>query len=130
MSHIVKGKATVAFTDKSLLVNALNGLGNILENAKLCRVGAGYTREKYGIVLVDFSKEDHRIGFNQEGRIWQQYQEDYGSYGQWTKRMAQLIQDRYLGFHYARELEAQGMKVSMNQMANGAIEIEAREMVW
>ena len=44
--------------------------------------------------------------------------------------MAQLIQDRYLGFHYARELEAQGMKVSMNQMANGAIEIEAREMVW
>lgn len=130
MSHIVKGSASVNYTDKNLLVSALTGLGTLMQNAALYRVGAGYTREKYGLVLVDSQQETHRIGYQEENGIWQQYQEDYGTYGAWTRKMATLIQDRYLGFHYQQQLQKQGFNASVVQMPNGVIEVQAEEMTW
>ncbi|WP_426719154.1 hypothetical protein [Enterobacter cloacae complex sp. 304I2] len=62
MSHIVKGKVQVAYKDKELLLKALEGVGVVVENEKLYRVGAGYTFEKYPIVLIDQNNKEHRIG--------------------------------------------------------------------
>ena len=53
MSHIVKGQVQVAYKNKELLLKALEGVGVVVENEKLFRVGAGYTFEKYPIVLID-----------------------------------------------------------------------------
>lgn len=68
MSHIVKGKVQVAYKDKELLLKALEGVGVVVENEKLYRVGAGYTFEKYPIVLIDQNNKEHRIGYKEKKR--------------------------------------------------------------
>ncbi len=78
MSHIVKGKVSVSYTDLDVLVKALSGLGEVRENEKLYRVGVGYTDERYSLVLVDAQDHQRRIGFRLEGAVFNQYQEDYG----------------------------------------------------
>ena len=130
MSHIVKAKATITYTDKELLIRALTGLGRIAENERLYRVGPGYTSERYDVVLIDEQDSKYRLGFSLKGKVWEQYQEEYGSFGPWTKGRSELIADRYLAYHYERELVEQGYEVKMMQQANGAIEIEAVEAPW
>ncbi len=83
MSHIVKGQVQVAYKNKELLLKALEGVGVVVENEKLFRVGAGYTFEKYPIVLIDQNNKEHRIGYKEKNGVWEQYQENYGSYGRW-----------------------------------------------
>ena len=138
MSHIVKGYASVSYRDKECLVSALMGfdqipaLGKVLQNAKLYRVGVGFTRESYGLVLVDPLQDKNRLGFSEERGIWQQYQEDYGSVGAWPRTLSALIQDRYLAFHYKKQTESQGFNASVVQAADGSYEVQAEEAlaVW
>lgn len=131
MSHIVKGKVKVAYTDKELLLKALQSVGVVAENERLYRVGAGLTRERYSLVLMDPNNKDHRIGYRENNSgVWEQYQEDWGSYGQWTRNISDTIQDRYIAFHYERQLVEEGFKVVMKQHSDGTLELEAEEQAW
>lgn len=130
MSHIVKGKVKVAYTDKNLLMKALAGLGTIHENERLYRVGVGQTSERYQLVLIDAKHRDQRIGWNLENGVWQQYQENWGEYGQWTQRISSSVQDRYLAYHYEKELAEEGYQVSIKQHYDGTLELEAMEATW
>jgi uncharacterized membrane protein YfhO len=130
MSHIVKGKVQTAYTNKELLVKALSGLGKVYENEKLYRVGVGYTSERYPLVLVDSKKDKYRIGYRQNNGVWEQYQENWGEHGEWTKKVSELVQDRYLAFHYEAELKEEGFTVTIKQHNDGTLELEAEEAVW
>lgn len=130
MSHIVKGTVKVAYTDQALLLKALNGLGLVVENEKLYRVGAGYTFERYPIVLVDPRNKEHRLGYKPENGIWNQYQEDYGACGRWTKGVAEKIQDRYIAFHYEKNLLEEGFNVKIQEHNDGSLELVAEEATW
>ncbi len=130
MSHIVKGKVDVAYTDRELLVKALSGLGIVAGNETLYRVGVGYTKEKYTLVLIDKSDPEKRIGYQEINGVWTQFQEDYGTYGAWTKRTAEAIQDRYLAYHYEKQLTDEGFNVQICQLADGSLEIVAEETAW
>lgn len=81
MSHIVKGRVSVAYQDKDVLIKALQVVGNVYVDERLYRVGVGFTSEKYSLVLVDKSDTHKRIGYNLESGVWSQFQEDWGSYG-------------------------------------------------
>lgn len=130
MSHIVKGKVQVTYKDKELLLKALEGVGVVTENEKLYRVGAGYTLEKYPVVLIDPKNKEHRIGYKEKNGVWEQFQENYGSYGNWTRQASEKIQDRYIAFHYERQLQEEGFDVVMKQHNDGTLELEAEEAVW
>lgn len=130
MSHIVKGKVQVAYKDKDLLLKALEGVGVVVENEKLYRVGVGYTLEKYPIVLIDQNNKEHRIGYKETNGVWEQYQENYGSYGLWTQQTSSKVQDRYLAFHYEQQLKEEGFIVTVKQHHDGTLELEAEEAVW
>lgn len=130
MSHIVKGKVQVAYKDKDLLLKALDGVGVVVENEKLYRVGAGYTLEKYPVVLIDPKNKEHRIGYKEKNGVWEQFQENFGSYGNWTRGVSEKIQDRYIAFHYEQQLQEEGFNVVMKQHNDGTLELEAEEAVW
>jgi hypothetical protein len=130
MSHIVKGKVQTAYKSKELLIKALSGLGKVVENEKLYRVGAGFSSERYPLVLVDAKNDKYRIGYWERNGVWEQYQENYGSYGEWTSAISNLVQDRYLAYHYERQLQDEGFSVSMKQHNDGTLELEAEEAVW
>ncbi|MDD1011936.1 MULTISPECIES: hypothetical protein [Pseudomonas] len=130
MSHIVKGKVSVSYTDLDVLVKALSGLGEVRENEKLYRVGVGYTDERYSLVLVDAQDHQRRIGFRLEGAVFNQYQEDYGSYGAWTAQTSNKIVDRYLAYHYEKQLKAENYNVTVMTQADGTLEVVAEEVVW
>lgn len=127
MSHIVKGKVKTKYTDKVLLTEALSAVGNVRTNEKLYRVGAGFTSERYDLVLIDSTDDTRRIGFNLKNGQYQQFQEDYGSYGDWTKSVSQMIEDRYLAHHYKQALELEGFKVNVIEKHDGTIELDAVE---
>ena len=130
MSHIVKGKLSLQYKDSSILKKALERIGTVRENEPLYRVGAGYTRESYDLVLVDPRDTTRRIGFNHEHGQWVQYQEDYGSYGIWTREVSDLIRDNYIAFHYEKQLKEEGYDVTIRNLNNGAIELVAEEACW
>lgn len=130
MSHIVKGTVTVAYVNEQLLLQALNTLGQVQTDAQLYRVGVGYTNERYQIVLVSDKNPEFRIGFNREGDTWEQYQENYGAYGMWTKAVAGQIQDRYLAFHYKEQLISEGFNATIEQKPDGTLEVLATEQAW
>ncbi|MHC6555012.1 hypothetical protein [Escherichia coli] len=130
MSHIVKGKVQVAYKDKDLLLKALEGVGVVVENEKLYRVGVGYTFEKYPIVLIDQSNKEHRIGYKEKNGVWEQYQENYGTHGCWTQQASSKVQDRYIAFHYEQQLKEEGFSVTVTQHHDGTLELEAEEAVW
>ena len=130
MSHIVKGKVSVKYKDPELLLKALEGLGRIEKNEKLYRVGLGYTTEKYPLVLIDERDKTKRIGFKQVGDSWQPYQENYGSYGRWTTRVAGKIEDRYIAYHYEKNLVSEGFSVQIQEHSDGSLELVAEEAVW
>lgn len=130
MSHIVKGKVSVAYRSKELLLKALEGVGVVVENEKLYRVGAGYTSERYPLVLIDKNNKEHRIGYKETNGVWEQYQENYGSHGTWTKNASSKIQDRYLAFHYEQQLREEGFNVTVKQHNDGTLELEAEEVSW
>lgn len=130
MSHIVKGKIVVSYTDPEVLMKALTGLGHICEQEKLYRVGVGYTSERYNLVLVDATDNQRRIGFNLEGGVFNQYQEEYGSYGMWTAEISRQIGDRYLAFHYEKQLKSENFNVTVVTQADGSLEVVAEEVVW
>ncbi|EPK6993029.1 hypothetical protein L7M13_003625 [Klebsiella pneumoniae] len=130
MSHIVKGQVQVAYKSKELLLKALEGVGVVVENEKLFRVGAGYTFEKYPIVLIDQNNKEHRIGYKEKNGVWEQYQENYGSYGRWTQQASSKVQDRYIAFHYEQQLKEEGFSVTVKQHHDGTLELEAEEAVW
>jgi hypothetical protein len=130
MSHIVQGKIKTAFKDEELLMKALAGLGTVRINEKLYRVGPGYTAEKYDIVLIDESNPHNRLGFNRHSGVFVQYQEEYGSVGAWTRRVSAKIQDRYIAFHYEKELVKDGFDVSIQEHKDGTVELLATEAGW
>lgn len=130
MSHIVKGKVNVAYKEDEFLIKALSGLGILLKDQKLYRVGAGYTSETYDLVLVDEKNKDYRIGYKKVGGVWHQFQEDYGSYGRWTKKISDKVQDRYLAYHYEKQLNDEGYDVVINQENDGSLVLEADERCW
>lgn len=130
MSHIVKGKVAVRFESKEYLLKALRGLGVVAENEKLYRVGVGYTQETYPLVLISADDPSRRIGYRQSNGVWEQYQENYGDYGRWTRTVGSLIQDRYIAYHYEQQLKDEGFTVLIHQHVDGSIELEAEEMVW
>lgn len=130
MSHIVKGKVQTAYRDKELLIKALQNCGVLAENEKLYRVAVGYTREKYPLVLIDPNNKEHRIGYKEKNGVWEQYQEDYGSYGRWTKQISERVGDHYLAFHYEKQLKAEGWDVSVQRQADGTLEVVGEEACW
>lgn len=127
MSHIVKGRVSVAYQDKDLLIKALQVVGHVHVDEKLYRVGVGYTNEKYALVLVDKNDPLKRIGYNKEGNAWSQFQEDWGSYGVWTKTVSSKVQDAYIAFHYQKQLESDGFNVTITQMSDGSLNVFAEE---
>jgi hypothetical protein len=127
MSHIVKGKVKTKYTNEVLLKEAVNGLGIVKTKEKLYRVGAGFTSEKYDLVLIDSTDDTHRIGWNLKDGQYHQFQENYGSHGQWTNSVSQMIEDRYLAHHYKQALETQGFKVNVIEQRDGTIELDAVE---
>lgn len=130
MSHIVKGKVEVAYTNIDLLKKALSGVGVVSENERLFRVGAGYTSERYMVVVISPDNKDYRIGFNYENGLWVQYQENYGSHGTWTKGASKKIQDRYIAYHYEKNLVDEGFKVEIREHNDGSLELVAEEASW
>lgn len=130
MSHIVKGKVQVAYKDQELLQRALSGLGAVVEKEKLYRVGVGYTMERYDLVLIDPQNKERRIGYKNEKGVWNQYQENYGSYGSWTKQVSDKIQDRYIAFHYEKNLKEEGFDVVVQEHNDGTLELVAEEACW
>lgn len=127
MSHIVKGKVLVRYTDRDILIKSLSPHGKLFENAPLYQVGNGYTSTKYQIVLVSNANETFRIGFNLKEGVWEQFQEDYGSVGEWTKQVSQRVQDRYLAFGYEQKLKSEGYDVKVTEKADGTFEVLAEE---
>ncbi len=131
MSHITKGTIAVKINDEDLLIKALLGLGTVTRNDQLYRVGYGLTSETYDLVLTSEKNNQYRIGYkkNRDGS-WSQYQEDYGNLGQWTKQISEKIQDRYIAYHYERELKSEGFNVSIKTTNDGAVELEFEEQTW
>lgn len=127
MSHIVKGTIETAYTDRDVLVRSMSHFGNVFQNAPLYRVGAGYTSEKYDLVLVDKTQDHFRLGFNFKGGLFQPYQEGYGSVGEWTRKVNQGIRDRYIAHTYERQLIEEGYNVTIKQLTDGSLEVEAEE---
>lgn len=130
MSHIVKGKVKVAYKDQQLLKRALNGLGVVVEKEKLYQVGVGYTMERYDLVLIDPENKERRIGYKNENGVLSQYQENYGSYGSWTKQISDKIQDRYIAFHYEKNMKEEGFDVVIQEHKDGTLELIAEEACW
>ena len=130
MSHIVRGHVKTAYTDKEILVRALGYLGEVRENEKLYRVGDGFSRETYDVVLIDSENQKNRIGYNYEGDMWSQFQENYGAVGRWTKKISSKIQDRYIAFHYEKNLVEEGFKVTVQEQQDGTLELVANEGGW
>ena len=130
MSHIVRAKVAVSYTDIDVLMKALSGLGNLYQNEQLYRIGVGLTSERYQLVLVDPSNTQHRMGFNLENDVFNQFVENYGSSGAWTNSVSSQIVDRYLAYHYAKQLEAENYKVSIVAQTDGSLEVVAEEVVW
>ena len=130
MSHIVRAKVAVSYTDIEVLMKALSGLGNLYQNEQLYRIGVGLTSERYQLVLVDPSNTQHRMGFNLENDVFNQFVENYGSSGAWTNSVSSQIVDRYLAYHYAKQLEAENYKVSIVAQTDGSLEVVAEEVVW
>ncbi|WP_240224647.1 hypothetical protein [Rheinheimera hassiensis] len=130
MSHIVKGTVSVAYVSKEHLIKAISGLGQLSENEKLYRVGVGYTRERYDLVLISNEDPKLRIGYHLNNGVWEQYQEDYGDYGTWTKNISSQVQDRYIAYHYEAQLKEEGFKVTIQQQNDGTLELLAEESAW
>lgn len=130
MSHIVKGKVAVAYVNEQHLLKALNGLGILTQHDKLYRVGAGYTSERYDYVLASEHDSTRRIGFNLVRGVWEQFEENFGTYGQWTREISTKIQDRYLAIHYEAELKNEGFTVTVTQKQDGTLELVAEEAAW
>jgi hypothetical protein len=130
MSHIVKGTVSVAYINKEHLINALAGLGQLYENEKLYRVGVGYTSERYDLVLISDDDPQLRIGYKVNNGVWEQYQEDYGSYGVWTKKISNKVQDRYIAYHYEAQLKEEGFNVTISEQNDGTLELLAEESAW
>ena len=130
MSHIVKGSVTVAYINEELLLKALNGLGVVTQHDQLYRVGVGFTTERYDYVLTSSHDNNRRIGYRLIDGIWEQYQENYGTYGEWTQKVSAKIQDRYIAFHYESQLKNEGFNVTITEMKDGTLELEAEEAAW
>lgn len=130
MSHIVKGTVKVQYRDREMLIRALSPHGSIYENASLYEVGNGLTHSKYQLVLVAKENDTFRIGFNQKNGIWEQFQENYGTVGSWTKRVSQNVQDRYLAYGYERKLKEEGFEVKITEYSDGSFEVLAQEEVY
>lgn len=130
MSHIVRAKVAVSYTDIDVLMKALSGLGNLYQNEQLYRIGVGLTSERYQLVLVDQANSQHRLGFNLENGVFNQFVENYGSSGAWTNSVSSQIVDRYFAYHYAKQLEAENYKVSIVAQTDGSLEVVAEEVVW
>ncbi|RJX82290.1 hypothetical protein [Pseudomonas sp. LS-2] len=130
MSHIVRARVAVAYTDLELLKQALSGLGNVYQNEKLYRIGFGLTSERYELVLIDARNTENRLGFNLENGVYNMFVEDYGSSGVWTRDVSGKIADRYLAHHYAKQLKAENYNVSIVSQGDGTLEVIAEEVVW
>lgn len=129
MSHIVKGKVTVAYSDAVVFITALTELGIVLTNERLYRVMVGYTTERYDLVLQHPERPQFRLGFNLEDGRYMPYQEDYGDVGEWTRRVSAELADMYLAQHYAAALRAENYQVEIRR-ENGHLEVIAEEAVW
>lgn len=134
MSHIVKGKVTVAYKDETLLRKALETLGIVVENERLYVAlgGGSYSKAagSYDLVLVNKSNSKFRIGYRNENGEFNQYQENWGEMGSWTREVSSKVSDRYLAFHYEQQLTEEGFNVTVQEHNDGTLELVAEEAVW
>lgn len=110
-------------------MKALEGVGVVVENEKLYRVGAGYTFEKYPIVLIDQNNKEHRIGYKEKrclgavrGKLRLLWPLDAAGKQQGAGSLHCLP--------LRAAVEEEGFSVTVKQHHDGTLELEAEEAVW
>lgn len=133
MSHIVKGKVNLAYTDLELLKKALSTLGTVLENERITvATGTDYIKqgEKFPIVLQAKNNAKYCLGFKKEGPYYVPYYDNWGDLGRWCTQSVDALRDRYIAFHYERQLKSEGFEVKIRPLADGSLEVLAEEASW
>ena len=135
MSHISQGRGKIAFTDKNLLLKALEKVGRVEENTHLYveTGGGGHSRtmKKYDVVLISKTNKKHRIGFNKNSDgHYVPFEENWGDCGRWTRRVKPMLDDLYIGYHYEQQMQNEGFDVELVMNDDGTIEVEGVEQVW
>lgn len=134
MSHIVKGRVDLAYTDAQVLRKALESVGVVLEHEQATiATGVDFVRsgERYPLVLQARHNPKFRIGFkpDQLGN-YAPYYDQWGDLGTWSNQSLAAIKDRYIAYHYEKQLTEEGYKVSVHQQADGSLEVLAEEATW
>jgi len=127
MSHITVGKTKYKYTNKELLLKAMEGLGKIEFDQRMDRFGASRTSLKYDIVLCcpNTGKRLLSWNLNRHGEFVQ-YEEAMAT--RWMRDARQLIQDRYCAYTYQKQLVDEGYHTTVVERENGLIEVEALEV--
>lgn len=127
MSHISTITTQVAFTDRDLLMKALEPLGEIKTNARIAQVNAsGHSFEKYDLVL---SERNHSLGLKwHRAGYFGMYYDEWGDLGNWCRKKSLQITDNYLALHYQKHLMEEGYQFELSTAADGSIVIEAEEV--
>ena len=132
MSHIMRGKVAIAFNDEAVLRKALATLGNVLENqhATIATGTGTFARspERYPLVLESSSNKNYRMGFKKEADgNFHPFFDEWGDLGRWCKEVNAATQDRYIAYHYEKELTSEGYKVAVHTMNDGSLEVVGME---
>lgn len=135
MSHIVKGKVDIAYADREILHKALASMGTVHENERASIISSPgvfeYTQERYPIVLEASTDSRFRMGFKQDAQgRFAPYLDEYGELGAWCASALETLKDRYIAYHYQRQLESEGFKVDVRPMSDGSLEVVAEEAGW
>lgn len=134
MSHIVRGQVKLAYTDEEVLRKALATIGVVLENQRATiATGVGYKQngENYPIVLEATANKDFRIGFKREANgAFVPYYDNFGELGKWCAQANAALTDRYIAYHYEKQLISEGYNVELQTQSDGSIEVLASEVAW
>lgn len=135
MSHIVRGKVDLAYTDAEILKKALGTIGNVLENARATvALGGGnyqHSGEKFDLVLQDRRNTQYRLGFRREANGgFVPYYDQFSSLGRWCDESLEQVKDRYIAYHYQSQLDKEGFKSEVRFLENGGVEVVAEEVTW
>lgn len=135
MSHIMKGKVSVAYNDEQVMRKTLQSLGLVLENeyATIATGSNSFARSpaKYPLVLQAATNKNYRMGFKQESDgNFHPFYDEWGDLGRWCKEVNAAVQDRYIAYHYEKQLTAEGYSVSVQPLQDGSLEVVAMEATW
>ena len=134
MSHIVRGQVDLAYTDIEVLKKALASIGEVHENEfATIATGVGYAKsgERYPLVLQSRGQADFRVGFKREANGgFAPYYDEWGDLGRWCNQANAAVKDRYIAYHYEKQLKAEGYDVSVHSQADGSLEVLAEEASW